>query len=213
MAPTSGSQNFDRRNLRRASALLEESGWTIGPNGKRWKDGKPLTLDMLSFSPAFDRIVNPYVENLQRLGIDAKLDRVDIAQYQERRRTGDWDLVNHTFSMDLEPGDALKQWFASITAEDSSRNLMLKDPAVDRLIDVVVAAETLEELTVATHALDRVLRAYGFWVPQWFKDVHTVAYYDVYDHPDPLPPYSLGEVDLWWWDAEVAERLKAAGAF
>ncbi len=214
MSPTSGAKNFDRKNLRKASALLSEAGWEIGDDGKRRKDGKLLTLDVLSFSPAFDRIINPYVENLQRLGVEAKLDRVDIAQYQERRRSGDWDLVNHTYSMSFEPGDALKQWFGSITAEDSSRNLMyLKDPAVDRLIDVVVAAKTLDELTTATHALDRVLRAYGFWVPQWFKDVHTVAYYDLYRHPDPLPPYSPGFQDLWWTDADAAARLKAAGAY
>lgn len=214
MAPRSGDQNFDRRNLRQASALLEEAGWIVGADGKRSKDGTPLTLAILSFSPAFDRIINPYVENLVRLGIDARLDRVDIAQYQERRRTGDWDLVNHTFGMSFEPGDELKQWYGSITAEDSSRNLMyLKDPAVDRLIDVVVKAATLEELTVATHALDRVLRSYGFWVPQWFKNKHTVAYYDLYRHPDPLPPYALGEVDLWWFDADTADRLKAAGAY
>jgi microcin C transport system substrate-binding protein len=214
MAPTSGPQNFDRRNLRKASALLNEAGWEVGDDGKRRKDGKVLTLDVLSFSPAFDRIVNPYVENLQALGVDAKLDRVDIAQYQERRRNGDWDLVNHTFSMDFEPGDALKQWFGSITAEDSSRNLMyLKDPAVDRLIDVVVDATTLEELRTATHALDRVLRSYGFWVQQWFKDVHTVAYYDLYRHPENMPPYALGETDFWWYDTEAAGRLKAAGAY
>jgi microcin C transport system substrate-binding protein len=214
MSPTSGPQNFDRGNLRRASRLLEAAGWEIGGDGMRRKDGRVLTLDVLSFSPAFDRIVNPFVENLRRLGIDAKLDRVDIAQYQERRRNGDWDLVNHTFGMSFEPGDSLKQWYASITAEDSSRNLMyLKNPAVDRLIDVVVEAKTLDELRTATHALDRVLRSLGFWVPQWFKDVHTVAYYDVYRHPDPLPPYALGAEDLWWWDAEAAERLKAQGAF
>ncbi|NNL48422.1 MAG: ABC transporter substrate-binding protein, partial [Acidimicrobiia bacterium] len=214
MSPESGPQNFDRKNLRRASRLLEGAGWEIGDDGKRRKDGQVLTLDILSFSPTFDRIINPFVENLNRVGIDAKLDRVDIAQYQERRRNGDWDLVNHTFSMTFEPGDSLKQWYASITAEDSSRNLMyLKDPAVDRLIDTVVEARTLEDLTTATHALDRVLRSYGFWVPQWFKDVHTVAYYDVYRHPDPLPPYSLGDTDLWWWDAGAAERLKAQGAF
>jgi microcin C transport system substrate-binding protein len=214
MAPTSGNRNFDRRNLRAASALLEEAGWSIGDDGVRRKDGVELTMDVLSFSPAFDRIINPFVENLVRLGVKAKLDRVDIAQYQERRRTGDWDIVNHTFGMTFEPGDALKQWYASITAEDSSRNLMaLRDPAVDKLIDVVVAAETLDDLKTATRALDRVLRAYGFWVPQWFKDVHTVAYYDLYRHPEPLPPYDIGVQDLWWYDAEAADRLKAAGAF
>ena len=213
MAPTSGTNNFDRANLRRASSLLDESGWTVGSDGIREKDGKKLELEILSFSPAFDRIINPYIENLRRVGFDARLDRVDIAQYQERRSNGDWDLVNHTFSMDLEPGDSLVQWYGSETAEDSSRNLMaLRDPAIDRLIDVVGEAETLEELATATHALDRALRTRGFWVPQWFKAVHTVAYYDMYRYPETLPPYSLGEIAFWWYDADAAQRLKDAGA-
>ena len=214
IAPTSTTRAFDRRNLRAASAALDKAGWVLNDAGLREKDGRTLKLDILSFSPAFDRIINPYVENLRRVGFDAKLDRVDIAQYRERRRTKDWDLTNHTFGMTLEPGDELKQWYASITADDSSRNLMsLRNPAVDRLIDNVVAATTLDELETATHALDRVLRSIGFWVQQWYKDVHTVAYYDMYRYPENLPPYSLGEVDLWWWDEARAEELRAAGAF
>ena len=123
-------------------------------------------------------------------------------------------MTTHNMSMSLEPGDALKQWFASVTADDSSRNLMsLRNPAVDRLIDVVVDAETLEELETATHALDRVLRAEGFWVQQWFKDVHTVAYYDMYRYPEPLPPFSLGSTDLWWWDEARAQELRNVGAY
>ncbi|MGI9393604.1 MAG: extracellular solute-binding protein, partial [Boseongicola sp.] len=81
MAPTSGARNFDRRNLRKASALLDEAGWELGDAGLRQKDGRKLDLVILAFSPAFDRIINPYIENLRRLGIDAKLDRVDISQY------------------------------------------------------------------------------------------------------------------------------------
>jgi len=88
----------------------------------------------------------------------------------------------------------------------------LKNQAVDRLIDVVLAAETEPELQAAIGALDRVLRRQTFWVPQWFKDVHTVAYYDMYEHPDPLPPYSLGYLDFWWWNAEKAAQLEADGA-
>ena len=68
-------------------------------------------------------------------------------------------------------------------------------------------------MTVRTRALDRALRSLRFWVPQWFKDSHTVAYYDMYEHPANLPPYSLGELDFWWYNAEKAEGLKAAGAF
>ncbi len=212
MAPTSGPRNFDRRNLRAASALLDEAGWVIGDDGVRRRDGQDLTLVLLSFSPAFDRIINPYIENLNRLGLRAKLERVDVSQYIDRRRTGDYDMTTHTFSMGLEPGFSLRQWYASETAEDSSRNLMgLQNEAVDRLLEPVIEAETLEDLTTATHALDRVLRAEGFWVPQWFKDVHTVAYYDFYRYPEPLPPLALGQTSFWWYDADAASELRASG--
>ena len=84
---------------------------------------------------------------------------------------------------------------------------------MDRLIGAVVAADTEEAMKTAVRALDRVLRARLFWVPQWYKDVHTVAYYDMFRHPDPLPPFALGNLDLWWSDAARAEELRAAGAF
>jgi microcin C transport system substrate-binding protein len=216
MAPTSRSaeRSLDRGNLRRASALLDEAGWIAGDDGMRRKNGEVLTASFLQYSPAFDRIVNPIIENMQRLGVDATLDRVDTSQYIDRRRTGDFDLVNHTFGMGLEPGVGLRQWYGSETADDSSRNLMrLRNPAIDQLLTHVIDAQTLEDLTTATHALDRVLRAERFWIPQWFKDVHTVAYYDMYRYPTPLPPYARGELDFWWFDADAAENLTAAGAF
>ena len=213
MAPTSNANQLDRGNLRSASALLNDAGWIAGDDGIRRKDGKTLDVAFLESSPAFDRVINPYVENLKRLGVNAKLDRVDPAQETERTRSGDWDIVTHSFSMQLEPGTELKQWFGSETAEDSSRNLMgLADPAVDSLIDTVVAAQTADDMHAATRALDRVLRAKGFWVPEWFKAVYTVAYYDMFEHPENLPPYALGETDFWWFNADKAEALKASGA-
>ncbi|WP_425051843.1 extracellular solute-binding protein [Psychromarinibacter sp. S121] len=215
MAPVNeASENLPGRRVRREAAnLLEEAGWTAGSGGFRTKDGQPLTLTVLSYSPTFDRIINPYIQNLRSIGIDAKLERVDISQYVDRRRSSDYDLVNHTFSMGFEPGIGLYQWYGSDTAEDSSRNLMgLQDEAVDRLIEIVVDAPTLDELATATHALDRVLRAKGFWVPQWFKNVNTVAYYDMYRHPEDLPPLALGYLSFWWYDEDAAADLRSAGA-
>ena len=208
MPPASSTSQLDRGNLRAASALLDEAGWVPGEDGIRRKDGETLTIQFLESSPSWDRIINPYVENLKRLGVDASLERVDPAQERERLRTGDWDMVTHGIQMTLEPGQGLYQWFGSQTAEDSSRNLMaLKNPAVDALIENVVQAQTTEEMTTATKALDRVLRSIRFNVPQWFKAVHTVAYYDIYDHPETLPPYALGELSFWWYDAERAQEL------
>lgn len=215
LAPTSNAnRTLDRGNLRRASALLDEAGWIAGDNGIRTKDGQTLDAVVLQYSPQFDRIVNPFIENLTRLGVNAKLERVDTSQYVERRRSGDFDLVNHTLTQGFEPGLGLEQWFGSETANDSSRNIMrLQSEAVDRLIDVIVEVETLDEIKFTSRAIDRVLRSERFWIPQWFKDTYTVAYYDQYRFPDELPPFALGELDFWWYDAEAAEALKAAGAF
>jgi microcin C transport system substrate-binding protein len=87
------------------------------------------------------------------------------------------------------------------------------NPAVDKLLDVIEAAKTREELDVATQALDRVLRSLRFMVPEWYKNKFTVAYYDQFDHPARLPPYALGETSFWWFDQAKADKLKAAGVF
>ncbi|GGL69556.1 extracellular solute-binding protein [Wenxinia marina] len=216
MAPVNDASDNqpDRSVFREAGRLLDEAGWTVGDNGMRTKDGQTLTISILEYSPLFDRIVNPFIENLERLGIDATLDRVDTSQYVERRRSGDFDLTNHGFDMGFEPGSGLKQWYDSSTADDSSRNVMrLRNEAVDRLLPAAIEAETLEEMTDAVHAIDRVMRSLRFWVPQWYKATDTIAYYDMYRHPDNMPPYATGELDFWWYDAEAAERLRAAGAF
>jgi len=215
MPPVSSTTNrpLDRGNLRKASALLDEAGWLPGDDGMRRKDGQTLDAVFLERSPAFDRIVNPIVENLRALGVNASLDRVDTAQFIERRRGGDFDLVNNSPGQTYQPGSTLRQWFASETADDSSRNVMrLRSPAIDQLMDVVIAADTLDTLETSVHALDRVLRAEGFWIPQWFKDTHTIAYFDMFRYPENLPPFALGEMDFWWYDAEAAEALKTAGA-
>ena len=213
-SPISTPRQLDRGNLRRANKLLDEAGWKIADGGLRMKDGETLRVEFLESSPTFDRIINPYVQNLRRAGVDAKLDRVDPAQETDRARNYDFDMTTHGFSMALEPSTGLKQWFGSEAVKESTRNLMgLEDPAVDRLIAAIVAATTEDEMKSGVRALDRVLRAQLFWVPQWFKDVHTVAFYDMFGKPDVLPPYARGELDFWWYEKDKADALKAAGAF
>jgi microcin C transport system substrate-binding protein len=208
-----GERQLDRGNLRKASALLDEAGWIVGDDGLRRKDGEVLSVEFLESSPAFDRVILPYVQNLERLGIQAKLDRVDPAQETNRTREYDFDMVTHQFAMSLEPSTGLKQWFASEGKDESSRNLMgLGDPAVDKLIEVIIAAETQDDMHSAVRAFDRVLRSKQFWVQQWFKDVHTVAYFDQYEYPDPLPPLARGELDFWWFNQDKHDALVEAGA-
>lgn len=215
MAPTSGERQLDRKNLKAASALLDEAGWMAGDDGIRRNDkGETLTLSILNDNPQFDRVITPFVENLIALGIDAKLENVDTAQYELRTRDPayDFDLIVGSARSSYFSGSELKQFYGSETADVSAFNVAgLKSKAVDQLIEVVMATKTKDELTIATKALDRVLRAEGFWIPQWYKAEHWVAYYDMYSHPDTIPDYGLGHESLWWYDAAKADALKAAG--
>nr|WP_233252555.1 extracellular solute-binding protein [Maritimibacter sp. 55A14] len=215
MAPVSNAdRQVDRRNLRKASKLLDEAGWIVGDDGlRRDAQGRTLRVELLNDSQTFDRVLNPFVQNMRRLGIDARHNRIDNAQMTRRERDFDFDMIVGNFPMDRTPGGSLEQYFGCESKDTSIFNKAgYCSKAVDRLIEVVKSAESRDELTTAVRALDRVLRAERLWVPQWFKDVHTVAYYDMYEHPDPLPPFALGHLDFWWFNAETAARLKAAGA-
>jgi microcin C transport system substrate-binding protein len=216
MAPVSGDRQMDRANLRKASALLDEAGWAVGSDGlRRNAEGQTLKLEFINDSQTFDRVINPYVENLRALGVDAVMTRIDNAQMESRTRPPafDFDIAVGNARSSYFSGSELKQYYGSETADVSSFNMMgLKSPAVDALTEVVMAATNKDDLTVATMALDRVLRREMFWVPQWYKNKHTIAYYDMFEHPQNLPPYALGELDIWWYNADKAAALKAAGA-
>ncbi len=213
MAPGSGARQLDRANLRRASELLDAAGWEVGDDGiRRNAAGETLVVEFLERSPAFDRVINPYVENLIRLGVEARLNRVDNAQYVDRRYAFDYDVITDHMGVGYEPGSGLAQSLGSADMAESVFNSPgVADPAVDALIEIIRNAETKDELVTAVKALDRVMRAMKFWVPQWFKDVYTVAYFDMYEHPDPLPPYDLGYLDFWWFNADKHAELLAAG--
>lgn len=215
VAPVSGERQLDRKNLRAASDLLDQAGWAVGDDGMRRNGkGEVLKVEFLNDSPSFDRVITPYIENLKALGIDAYMTSVDDAQMEARTRppSYDFDIITGNARSDYIPGSDLKQYYGSETSDVSAFNLMgLKSPAVDKLIDVVMAADSNDKLKVATRALDRVLRAERFWVPQWFKNKYTFAYYDMYEHPANLPPYASGELDFWWYNAEKGDALKAAG--
>lgn len=213
MAPVSGNRTLDRKNLRKASALLDEAGWIVADDGlRRNAAGETLTIEIIEDSPTFDRVHLPFIDNLKAAGIDAIYSRIDPAQMTDRSRNYDFDMMVDQFPMSLEPSSGLKQYFGSETADQSVFNSMgLKSEAVDTLIEHVMNAQNKAELATSVKALDRTLRAYYFWVPQWFNDAYRVAYWDMYEHPETLPPFALGNLDFWWYNAEKAADLKAKG--
>jgi len=208
-------KQLDRSALRKAGKLLDAAGWKI-VNGKRTNaKGVVLSIKFLNDSPAFERITNPYIANLERLGIDAKLETVDPAQATERQKAFDYDIVIQRFVMQKTPGLELRGMFNSRSAATHGSNNLsgLNNPAVDALIEWVEQAKSRDELNTAVRALDRSLRALHIWVPQWFNATYRVAYLDVFEHPENMPPYALGEMDFWWYNADKAKKLQAEGAF
>ncbi|MDJ0826476.1 MAG: extracellular solute-binding protein [Rhodobacter sp.] len=207
----------DRRALRRAGRLLDAAGWVVGDDGFRYKDGERLQISVLNDSPSFERIINPYIENLKRLGIEADATRVDAAEAQEREKNFDYDIVTQRFAMSSTPGDELRSIFGSETANvPGSANVSgVDNAAVDSLIRSVADANSRDDLVAAVRALDRVLRAMHIWVPQWYKAEHNIAYLDIYERPytDNPPAFGMGESSIWWYNPEKAEALKADGAF
>lgn len=213
MPHESGDRLFDRRNARRASGLLDDAGWIVGDDGLRRKNGKTLAIELLSASPTFDRILNPYIENLKSLGVDAVYNRVDPAQFTNRRREFDYDMFYGGYTNGLVEGQGLGQRYGSDRAEISVFNPAgYGSEAVDKLIEIAIASETQSEMQAAVRAIDRVMRAERFIIPAWYLGKHWVATYDMFGHPDELPPYALGHLDFWWAEVEKQTALKEAGA-
>jgi microcin C transport system substrate-binding protein len=213
---SSDANNLDRKNLRAASALLDEAGWTVGDDGMRRNDkGETLKMAMVHSRTDLLPVMNAYVENLRALGVDASFDIIDDPQLQERASPPNFDfdaLPTTVVNGGLEPGGVLKQAWASVAKDNSSRNRMgYASPAVDKLLDLVESASSRQELTTVIKALDRVLRSEFVIVPRYYKRDNWVAYYNMYERPDPLPPYALGELSIWWYNAEKADALKAKG--
>lgn len=205
--PASDGSGQDRALLRKAAQLLVEAGWTI-ENGKRVNaDGEALTVEFLQDDPMWERICAGVIKNLRILGVDARFRLVDSAQYQDRMKNYDFDLIVQRYSMSLTPGIEIRSYWSSAFADVAGgRNLSgIADPAVDALIEKVIVAATPEEQVSAARALDRVLRAGHYWIPQWYKASHHLAFWDIYDRPAQKPDYERGVLRSWWTDRDKAD--------
>jgi microcin C transport system substrate-binding protein len=202
-----------RTNLQKAVKLLEEAGYQVQDGVlTNAKTGKPLTVEFLLVSPLFERIVQPYLRNLEKLGIKGTLRMVDSPQYTRRINEFDYDIVVGTFPQSDSPGNEQRDFWGSEAADrEGSMNLIgVKDPAIDKLIDYVIFAKDRQELVAATNALDRVLLWHDFVVPQWYSPEVRLAYWDRYGQPKVLPAMTPGFLQVWWFDQKLAERLPSA---
>lgn len=213
MAPVSDGSGQDRTLLREANSLLAEAGCKRDGSVLRLPDGKAFEIEFLSNTPAFERITLPFIKNLERLGIKAAFRLVDPSQYQARLNDFDFDVCGRRYALDATLSESIRQFWGSKAAETpGSSNLAgISNPAIDALIEKAIFAPTREEMTVAARALDRCLRAGYYWVPQWYKPVHTVAMWDVFGMPARPPAYEFPVETTWWFDEAKAAAIGKSG--
>lgn len=200
--PPSTEPDGLRPNLVRALALLGQAGWVVRDMRLvHAETGQPLSFEILIDEPTWERITLPFVKNLERLGVTARVRTVDSAQYEYRLKQFDFDMTVAVFPQSLSPGNEQVDYWASVTADTpGSRNLAgVRDPVVDRLIEQLIAAPDRPALVARTRALDRVLLWGHYVVPHWHITAYRVAYWDRFARPAVSPKYSLG-FDTWWID-------------
>ena len=202
LPPVSDGSGQDRAPLRKAAQLLKDAGCVITDGKRVLPNGERITVEFLIDEPTFEPHHGPFIKNLGTLGIDATVRVVDPVQYRARRDGFDFDITIDRFGFSATPGDSLRTFFSSQAAAlKGSNNLAgIAEPAVDALIDAIIAAQTRPALTTACRALDRVIRAGRYWIPQWYKASHWIAYWDVFGRPAAQPRYFRGIPDTWWYD-------------
>ncbi len=211
--PVTDGSGQDRQWLRRGAQLLSDAGCTLKSGKRILPNEKPIIIEFLIDEPTFQPHHLPYIRNLGVLGIDATLRVVDPVQYRARVDAFDFDITVERFSFSATPGDSLRTFFSSqAAATKGTQNLAgIADPAVDALVDIIIAAKTRAELTAACKALDRVIRAGRYWIPHWYKASHWIAYWDVFGWPATKPRYFRGIPETWWYDRDKAAKLEQRG--
>ncbi len=197
--PKTDGSGFIRNQLQEATKLIKDAGWSL-QNGKLVNSkGEPFEFEILLVSPAFERIVLPFIDNLEKLGIKASLRTIDSSQYQKRIESFDFDMIVFTFSQSLSPGNEQRNFWGSDAADtNGSRNVIgIKNDVIDILIEKLINAKDREDLITITKALDRVLLWNYYVIPQWHISAYRVLYWDMFNQPNKKPKYSLG-FDTWW---------------
>jgi microcin C transport system substrate-binding protein len=212
--PVSDGSGQDRTLLRKASQLLLDAGLVIKDGKRVLPNGEVFRIEFLIDEPSIEPHHGPYIKNLASLGIEAGLRLVDPVQYRARVEGFDFDMTIERFSLSATPGDSMRPFFSSQAAQTKGSNNLagIANPAIDALIEKIIGADNRADLTFACRAFDRVFRAGRYWVPQWYRATHPIAYWDLFGRPEKPPRYTqgVGAPEIWWSDpAKLAKAEQA----
>jgi microcin C transport system substrate-binding protein len=210
--PVNGTPQNIRQNLRQALSLLKAAGWTLKDETLVNEAGEPMTIEFLLDDPTFEDVALFYKPSLERLGIKSNIRTVDSSQYQNRIIDFDFDVITDVFAQSLSPGNEQREYWGSAAADRrGSRNTIgIKDPVIDKIVDLIIFAKDRAELVAATRALDRVLSWNYYIVSQFYRAEEFLPHWDRFGFPKPNPAYDIGFPTLWWWDEEKAQKVAAA---
>ena len=209
--PETDGSGWPRENLLKALDLLNEAGWVVRDMTLVDEEtGQPFRFEILLNSPTFERIVLPFVRNLKRLGIEARVRLVDQSQYINRVRSYDFDMVSLGWGQSDSPGNEQREFWSSAAAEQpGSRNYAgIQDPVIDELIELVIQAPDRESLIARTRALDRVLLSGYYVIPAWHLSADRLIYWNKFSRPEVTPKNGTS-IDYWWYDEAKAAALEA----
>ena len=210
-----GQGQSSARNLQGANALLDSAGWKVGSDGIRTQGQERMQFELLLASPAFQRIAEPYKNNLKKIGIQLDIRVVQIAEYEERLRNFKFGMIVASYPQSRSPGNEQRYMWGSEAADmPGTRNYMgIKNPALDELIEKIIKAATRKELVVNIQALDRILTHQFYMVSHWYIAYDRAVYWNKFNHAKINPSqHSIASniLEWWWWDNEKAQKLKNA---
>ena len=210
--PVNGSPQAVRDNLRDADRLLKDAGYPIKDGKRVDAKGEPFVIELLADDPSFERILLFWKPSLEKLGLTVTVRVVDPAQYENRMRDFDFDITTDVWGQSLSPGNEQREfWGTDASTQKGSRNTMgIADKGIDALIDRIAFAKSRDELVAATRALDRVLLAYDFIVPQWTYGFSRTARWNRFSHPDKMPEYGASAFPIIWWYDDMKAKDTAA---
>ena len=212
--PVSDGSGQDRALLRKSQQLLDQAGLPVKDGKRLLPNSEVFKIEFLLDEPSFQPHHATFIKNLALVGVEAAIRMIDAVQYRARVEAFDFDVTTNRMNFSPTPGDSLRPYFTSQSAATKgSYNLSgVSNPAIDALVEKAIAAETRQDLNTACRALDRLFRAGRYWIPQWYRTTHPIAYWDQFGHPPKPAKYAqgVGAPDNWWYLADKAAKLEQA---
>jgi peptide/nickel transport system substrate-binding protein len=198
--PVNDGSGRDRATLKRALDLFSSAGYELkGTELIERASGRQLGFEILVATRDQERLALAFARSLRRAGIDAKVRFVDAVQYDRRRLTFEFDMIQYHWDQSLSPGNEQAFYWGSAAAdEQGSRNYMgVKSAAIDALIAAMLRAHEREDFVAAVRALDRVLLSGNYVVPLFHLPEQWVARWAAIKRPQATSLF--GYLPETWW--------------